>query len=811
MCYNRIMKKSKNFLIIVLICSLFSLIGFLCACNSNDNPIFYNVVYTANEGGYISGESAQVIERDGDARSVVAIAYEGYEFLEWSDGVITSERQDKNINADKSFEAKFKKKVPDYKYFTVSYLANQGGHIEGKNNQIVKENENAERVIAVPNVGYEFLEWSDGVTTSERQDKDIVEDKSITAIFEKIRFTVTYNVGVGGTIDGITTQEIEYGEDANFVVAVPNNGYKFLKWSDGNGSTIRREENVTSAINVTAEFEFLYEGGDGSSENPFTISSYSHLKNIFYYPEASYKLVNDLDLSGVVHEPIFSDGYYFQGNFNGNGHIIKCLTIETDSNYPSLFGVVGGGIIGNLNFTNANIIITDFNTVMNDQNCVGVVAGKASGFIYNIKVNGEINIDGLSYDSAAIGGLVGLANGTIADCSLDIQINIKNILKENTSNTYVPFAFGGLIGVSDSAHIRNCDVSGQINVTECFWNEEVSSVEISKCTDIIVGGMIGYYFTNRQVDSTIRDCKTDVYIYGDNHYEAGGNIGRLEVVEGTSLKIVNSSVHGDIEIGTVGGFICCGFSDGILRIENCYVENQITSYSRATGILERFTGNNNCSLSNCYSDSQLITHKLGEPNKSTGEAYGFSYQVSGISFLNCYSIFDISTESGGGFAFALNDCILEKCYLEGRFDVFTTQFNGLFAKSLSSTQVRNCYIQSNVNELQDKKNIFVFANMKDSSVTNFYYVGSDVENIVYQIRNSQINNFHLLRSSIQEFDYVSRDIGNPPSVLDVSIYYNAEDMFLLAEKLNVGLDEEIWINTLNNFPKLKTETNILSE
>ncbi len=809
MCYNKNMKNIKNILLIAVIFLLLCSVAVLFWCRTEGETL-YNVTYTASEGGYIDGQMRQTVQSGNNAQPVTAVPYAGYEFVKWSDGSTSPERQEKNVNSDMHFEAEFKAVdpvIPVPKEYSVIYNSGTGGYIEGKTHQIVKENEDAEKVTAIPEEGYEFKKWLDEVETAERQDRNITADKTYTAIFERIKLKVTYNAGAGGTIDGTAEQEIAYGNDAEFVVAVPDDGYKFVKWSDGNGSTIRKETIVTSEINVTAEFEFLYEGGEGTQLNPFTIANYAQLTNMWYYPESNYKLLNDLDLNGNLHEPIFDESYYFQGSFYGNGRTIKNLTVETESNYPSLFGVIDGGIISNLNFENANIKINDFNTAGNNKYCVGIVAGKALGFINNVTVDGEIDVDGLSYDSAAIGGLVGLANGTIADCDLNIEINIKNVLKENTANIYVPFAFGGLIGVGNSVHIRNCNINGQINVTKCFWKEESSLVEINKCTDIIVGGMVGYYFTNRQVDATIRDCKTDVYIYGDNHYEAGGNIGRLEVAASTSLKIVNSSVHGDIEIGMVGGFVCRGYSYGKLNIENCYVQNQITAYSRAAGFLARFTGNNYCILNKCYAECIIITHRLGEPNVAVGEAFGFSYQVSGTNYLDCYSIFDIDTLRGAGFAYFLANCALERCYSKGVFGEFSTAYNGLFVKSLSSTQVRNCYIKSNVNELQDKKNIFVFTNMKDSSVTNFYYVGSDVENIVYRISDSQINNFHLLRSSTQEFEYVAQDTGSNPSVLDITLYSETKAMYYLADKLNVGQDEEVWINVLNNYPKLKTETN----
>ena len=65
------------------------------------------VTYEAEDGGYISGEADQLIEYGSNAETVVAVANEGYEFSEWSDGYTFPERTDLNITEDKIFIAVF--------------------------------------------------------------------------------------------------------------------------------------------------------------------------------------------------------------------------------------------------------------------------------------------------------------------------------------------------------------------------------------------------------------------------------------------------------------------------------------------------------------------------------------------------------------------------------------------------------------------------------------------------------------------------------------------------------------------------------
>jgi hypothetical protein len=66
--------------------------------------------------------------------------------------------------------------------------------------------------------------------------------------------TLTYNAGAGGSISGATQQTVDYGADGAEVTAVPNTGYRFVRWSDGVMTASRTDTNVTADINMTAVF-----------------------------------------------------------------------------------------------------------------------------------------------------------------------------------------------------------------------------------------------------------------------------------------------------------------------------------------------------------------------------------------------------------------------------------------------------------------------------------------------------------------------------------------------------------------------------
>lgn len=73
-----------------------------------DEPVVYvTVSYVAEEGGLIEGDEVQILEQGGNATEVIAVAEDGWAFVEWSDGVKDPYRCDYRIGEDKEFVAIF--------------------------------------------------------------------------------------------------------------------------------------------------------------------------------------------------------------------------------------------------------------------------------------------------------------------------------------------------------------------------------------------------------------------------------------------------------------------------------------------------------------------------------------------------------------------------------------------------------------------------------------------------------------------------------------------------------------------------------
>ena len=209
----------------------------------------FSLTYTAGPNGSLTGDSSQTVNYGEDGTAVTAVPDIGYHFANWSDGVLTATRTDTNVTADLSVTANFAIDT-----FSLSYTAGAGGSLTGDSSQTVNYGEDGTAVEAVPDTGYHFVNWSDGVLTATRTDTNVTGNLSVTANFAINIYILSYTAGAGGSLTGETSQTVNYGEDGTAVEAVPDTGYQFVDWSDGVLTATRTDTNVTGNLSVTANF-----------------------------------------------------------------------------------------------------------------------------------------------------------------------------------------------------------------------------------------------------------------------------------------------------------------------------------------------------------------------------------------------------------------------------------------------------------------------------------------------------------------------------------------------------------------------------
>jgi hypothetical protein len=87
--------------------------------------------------------------------------------------------------------------------YTLTYTTGSNGSIIGTSPQTVLSGEDGSAVTAVPDDGYEFVQWSDGSTSNPRTDTNVTSDISVTASFaakdsSKFPWTLLYPAIIKG-------------------------------------------------------------------------------------------------------------------------------------------------------------------------------------------------------------------------------------------------------------------------------------------------------------------------------------------------------------------------------------------------------------------------------------------------------------------------------------------------------------------------------------------------------------------------------------------------------------------------------------
>lgn len=138
--------------------------------------------------------------------------------------------------------------------YLINYLVDSHGSIVGDASQTVDEGNDASAVTAVPETGYTFTRWSDGLTTASRTDTHITSDLTVTVEFTVNQYPVTYTAASGGSIAGPASQMVTHAGNAAQVTAIPATGFRFDGWSDSLATASRTDSNITAPFGVTATF-----------------------------------------------------------------------------------------------------------------------------------------------------------------------------------------------------------------------------------------------------------------------------------------------------------------------------------------------------------------------------------------------------------------------------------------------------------------------------------------------------------------------------------------------------------------------------
>ena len=198
-----------------------------------------------------------------------------------------------------------------------------------------------QRLYATANYGYHFVQWSDGNTNNPRTIVNI-NNVSLQAIFAKN----TYNIFITNNIRGVFTGagQYEYLDTATISV-VPNYGYSFVRWNDGDTNATRQVV-VTANKTYTATF----------STNSYTINVVSNDTTMGTVSGAgtyAYNTNRTITATPTAFE------YYLLYWSDGSVANPRTIRVLSDTTYYAVFGLKPTYTL----------------TVLSNNNAIGTVTG----------------------------------------------------------------------------------------------------------------------------------------------------------------------------------------------------------------------------------------------------------------------------------------------------------------------------------------------------------------------------------------------------------------------------------------------------
>ena len=144
----------------------------------NSTPPSYTLTISAGEGGSVN-ETVNGRYYIGAKVEIIATPQSDYKFIQWSDGDKNATREIV-MDADKTLQAIFAAKGTKYILWLWS---SEGGTV---NTEVNGEHESGAsvQIVATPNDGYEFVQWSDGDKNANRMIL-LIEDITLQASFSK--------------------------------------------------------------------------------------------------------------------------------------------------------------------------------------------------------------------------------------------------------------------------------------------------------------------------------------------------------------------------------------------------------------------------------------------------------------------------------------------------------------------------------------------------------------------------------------------------------------------------------------------------
>lgn len=424
---------------------------------------------------------------------------------------------------------------------------------------------------------------------------------------------------------------------------------------------------ILSFLLLTFSSFAQYSGGNGTLSNPYKIKYVKDFialsNNVIggtYYLGQYFIMVNDIDF---VSGSIDSSQYFapiggwsslttnnpvnrFNGNFDGDGYIVKNLTLNKPNNTSvSLFGSIENATIKNIGVINGYFVGTYYSA--------GLVARAKNSLIQNSFAKSYVSVTSSS-SAVSCGGLAGiLENSVVNNCYAFPNINV-NIQNGN---------IGGLVG---NASYNSSVIS----------NSYSAPISFSAPSNTKEGLFCGYLYSGATISNSYYSTAISGYSGLGSYYASTSNLlAKTDIQLKDSLMIIslnNSQTTSpwSKDLGSVinNGFPILSWQKNLLKV---FVQS---------------VGQDTISLNAVYNDTSSIASR------------GIKYKQASLNIWNSLNVLDTN------FNYTLNNLIPNSEYNIKAFVVIGTDTvfsNIVTAKTLwqgDGTQ-NNPFVINNVYDL----------------------------------------------------------------------------------------------------------------
>ena len=251
--------------------------------------------------------------------ALTATANTGYHFTRWLDEVLTPNRQVTVGLGDATYTAEF-----DYNEYTITVLSanEEMGAVSGTGLYKFKSEV---AIAALPIEGYHFVAWNDNNEQNPRTITIGAQDETFTATFAPNQYLVSLSASVDymGTVTG--SGIYDYNSEV-IIEAIPNEGYRFVGWSDQVFSNPRTINVPLNGIELSAVF--------APEEYNITVLSADEKKGTVT-GSGQYKFGLEVFISATA-----TEGYHFVSWNDGNEENPRIVIVSAqDVTYTATFEI----------------------------------------------------------------------------------------------------------------------------------------------------------------------------------------------------------------------------------------------------------------------------------------------------------------------------------------------------------------------------------------------------------------------------------------------------------------------------------------